>query len=199
MTNDARRWISADGAGIYVLLPLCIALQSLPTTWRTALLLQRDAFFAGHWWQLLSAHCVHLNWSHLGFNMLGLAVLQQLFGPQLAGWRCWLGLVFIAIASSAGLLAFSPEVKWYGGFSGVLTGMYIYAAITVLRRQTLLAGAVLCIIGVKVITEQWRGVAIDYSSLSAIPVVVDAHLYGALAGAAYVVFILTLINTKRGG
>ncbi|MGI9296252.1 MAG: rhombosortase [Pseudomonadales bacterium] len=197
MTGN-KEWLSTDGAGIYVLLPLCVTLQSLPTEWGTSLLLQRDTFFAGQWWQLLSAHCVHLSWPHLGFNMVGLAVLQQLFGPQLAGWRCWLGLVFIAVVSAASLLAFSPAVQWYGGFSGVLTGMYVYAAIRVLRHQVLLGSAVLCIIGAKIIAEQWQGATIDYSSLSAIPVVVDAHLYGALAGAAYAALTLTMVNIKRG-
>ena len=198
MKRGNTEWLSTDGAGIYVLLPLCLALQSLPAAWRAALLLQRDTFFAGQWWQLLSAHCVHLSWLHLGFNMLGLAVLQQLFGPQLAGWRCWLGLVFIAVVSSAGLLALSPAVQWYGGFSGVLTGMYIYAAITVLRQQALLGSAVICIIGAKIIAEQWQGTTIDYSSLSAIPVVVDAHLYGALAGAVYAALTLITSKLRRG-
>ncbi len=185
MTNANKKWLSTEGTGIYLLLPLCIALQSLPASWRTALLLHRDDVFAGQWWQLFSAHCVHLSWLHLAGNMLGLALLQQLFGPLLVGWRCWLGLMFIAAASSASLLAFSPEVAWYGGFSGVLIGMYVYAAIAAWRGQVLLAGAVLCIIGAKVIVEQWQGIAISRSSLSAIPVVVDAHLYGALAGAVY--------------
>lgn len=198
MTRGNTEWLSTDGAGIYGLLPLCVALQSLPTEWSTPLLLQRDMFFAGQWWQLLSAHYLHLSWLHLGFNMLGLAVLQQLFGPQLAGWRCWLGLLFVAVVSSASLLAFSPAVQWYGGFSGVLTGMYVYAAIRVLRQQALLGSAVLCIIGAKVIVEQWQGATIDYSSLSAIPVVVDAHLYGALAGAAYAALTLTTANIKHG-
>lgn len=191
MTHANSEWLSTDGAGIYSLLLVCVALQSLPAAWREPLLLQRDAFFAGQWWQLLSAHCVHLSWLHLGFNMLGLAVLQQLFGTQLAGWRCWLGVLLIAATVSTVLLACNPTVQWYGGFSGVLTGLYVYAATIVLRRQALLGGAVLCIIGAKVVAEQWQGASIDYSSLSAIPVVVDAHLYGALAGGAYALLQLT--------
>ncbi|MGI9286641.1 MAG: rhombosortase [Pseudomonadales bacterium] len=185
MTHDKTEWLSTNGVGIYVLLPICLTLQGLPEVWRELLLLQRDTFFAGQWWRLPSAHFVHLSWPHLGYNMLGLVVLQQLFGPQLAGWRCWLGIAFIAVLCSAALLAFSPAVQWYGGFSGVLTGMFVHAAITVLRQQALLAGAVLCIICAKIISEQWQGATINYSRLSAIPVVVDAHLYGALAGAVY--------------
>lgn len=185
MINKSKAWLRSEGASIYLLLPLCIALQSLPSGWHAALLMQRDGVFAGQWWQLISAHCTHLSWLHLAGNMLGLALLQQLFGPLLAGWRSWLGLILIAIACSVSLLAFSPEVEWYGGFSGVLTGMYVYAAITAWRGQALIAGAVLCIIGTKVVLEQWQGIAISQSSLSDIPVVVDAHLYGALAGAAY--------------
>ncbi len=89
-------------------------------------------------------------------------------------------------------------MQWYGGFSGVLTGMYIYAAITVLRQQALLGSAVICIIGAKIIAEQWQGTTIDYSSLSAIPVVVDAHLYGALAGAVYAALTLITSKLRRG-
>lgn len=198
MTRDNTEWLSSDGAMIYALVAVCVALQCLPAAWSQALLLQRDTFFAGQWWQLLSAHCVHLSWLHLGFNMLGLAVLQQLFGAQLADWRCWGGVLFSALVISACLLGFSPAVQWYGGFSGVLTGMYVYAAIAALRQQALLGGAVLCIIGAKVIGEQWQGTTIDYSSLSAIPVVVDAHLYGALAGAAYAALAWMACKFTRG-
>ncbi len=196
MTHGNDRWLNSDGTGIYALVLVCVMLQSLPAAWSESLLLQRDAFFAGQWWQLLSAHMVHLSWLHLGFNMLGLAVLQQLLGAQLTGWRSWGGVLFIAVAISTCLLAFSPAVQWYGGFSGVLTGMYISAAIAALRQQMLLGGAVLCIIGAKVVAEQWRGVAIDYSSISAIPVVVDAHLYGALAGAAYAAYSRAARNAE---
>ncbi len=185
MSNASKHWFNTDGVGIYLLLPLCAALQSLPPSWRTALLLDRDTVFAGHWWQLLSAHWMHLSWLHLAGNMLGLAVLQQLFGSQLAGWRGWLGMVFIAIACSVSLLVFSPEVQWYGGFSGVLSGLYVYAALATWQRHKLLAAAVLAIIGTKIFTEQWQDLAITRSSFSAIPVVVDAHLYGALAGTVY--------------
>ncbi len=198
MTNANKEWLGTDGVGVYILLPVCAALQSLPASWRTALLLDRDAFFAGAWWQLLSAHWVHLGWLHLAGNMLGLALLQQLFGSQLAGWRCWLGMVFIAIACSASLLAFSPQVQWYGGFSGVLTGLYVYAALAALPQHKLLAGAVLCIIGTKVVAEQWHGIAISRSSFSAIPVVVDAHLYGALAGVVYAALMAAGSNNSTG-
>lgn len=196
MNNADKQWFSSAGAGVYVLLPLCVALQSLPASWRSALLLDRDAFFAGAWWQPLSAHWVHLSWLHLAGNMLGLAVLQQLFGAQLSGWRCWLAMLFIAIACSVGLLVFSTEVQWYGGFSGVLTGLYVYAAIAAWQQHKLLAGAVLCIIGAKVIAEQWQGSAINHSSFSAIPVVVDAHLYGALAGVVYATLLLIRCSTS---
>lgn len=185
MVTAWREWSRKDGAGLFLLLPLCVALQSLPATWRAALLLQRDAFYDGAWWQLLSAHFVHLSWPHLGFNMLGLVVLQQLFGLQLSAWRGWIGMVLIAAATGIGLLALSPGVRWYGGFSGVLTGLFVYAAATSLRQRTVLAGTVLAIIAAKIVTEQWRGAAIDHSGISSIPVVVDAHLFGALAGAAY--------------
>lgn len=141
----------------------------------------RTAIAAGQWWRLLTAHFVHLSWRHAVLDLAGLVLLWFLFARDLDPWA-WAAVTLAAAAAiDCGLWLRDPQVTWYLGLSGVLHGVLAAAAFVRLRRRDLegwiLAGLLLA----KLAYEQIHG-AMPFAG--DMPVIVDAHLYGALGGLA---------------
>ena len=147
---------------------------------RDALRFERSAIADGQWWRLLTAHLVHLSPGHALLNCAGLALMWALFARawRPAGWL--LILLASAAAIDAGLWWGSSTVQWYVGSSGVLHGVMAAGTLAHWRARepdrVLLAGFLLA----KLAWEQTRG-ALPFAG-SAVPVLVDAHLYGAAGG-----------------
>jgi rhomboid family GlyGly-CTERM serine protease len=135
----------------------------------------RGAIAAGGWWRLLTAHIVHLDAHHLILNELGIVLVWSLFAQDYDAVE-WCGIVLGgALAISCGLWWLSPRVGWYVGASGVLhtvmgAGAARHLAERAWDRWILFLG-----LGVKLLWEQ-------FGRHAAPLVVVDAHLYGAIAG-----------------
>jgi rhomboid family GlyGly-CTERM serine protease len=162
-----------------------------------ALRYQRSAVMQGEPWRLLSGHLVHLSWSHMLMNLLALALLWALLGETLtlAAWS--LLLLSCALFDGLGLLLFNPAVEWYVGLSGVLHGLFLAGALAGLasgRRDALLLFVALV---VKLAWEQLAGPLPGSAAAAGGPVVVDAHLYGAIAGTATVALMLGLPGWRR--
>ena len=154
---------------------------------------QRDAILAGEWWRLVTGHFVHLGWAHLGLNVMGLVLMWTLFAADYTP-RQWLIIVAGSIAAiDAGFLLLNPELVWYVGLSGALHGVMAAGTLAHLRRREP-DGWILAVFLIgKLVYEQVVGV-MPYSLKSAGgPVVVDAHLYGAV-GALIVTASLALLR-----
>lgn len=146
---------------------------------RATLRYDRLGIAAGQWWRLLGAHFVHLDARHLLFNLVGLALLWRLFAHEYRGLR-WLAIFLLAMLSvDAGLWWGSPQVAWYVGASGALHGIWSAGAWAQWRRDSLLSALPLAALLLKLGAEQWGGGSVVVSGM---PVVVQAHLYGALGG-----------------
>jgi rhomboid family GlyGly-CTERM serine protease len=134
-------------------------------------------------WRLLTAHLVHFDARHLAMNLAGLLLLWWLFVGD-ARLRQW---AVVALASAltvgAGLWFLQPSVAWYVGSSGVLHGAWAAAGVAARRRWRLESTVTLALLAAKLALEQWRGPL--SSGLDAqLPVIVGAHLYGAIGGLA---------------
>lgn len=169
---DRGRWI-----WLLVILVSLHALLGLGDSVTALLRYDRSAIAAGGWWRLLSAHIVHLDVHHLILNELGLVLLWSLFAQDFDAVEWCVVVLSGALAISSGLWWGSPHVTWYVGASGVLHSvMTAGAAQHLITRQwdrwILLIG-----ISGKLIYERMAGHAAPF-------VVIDAHLYGALAGFA---------------
>jgi rhomboid family GlyGly-CTERM serine protease len=175
------RSLNCDGRLGAALALICLALLAVGLageTARQALRYDRDALAGGEWWRLATAHLVHLGFEHAAVNVLGLALLWMLFARDYSP-RAWL----LILAGSAGAIDLGlwisdSTVRWYVGSSGVLHGLLAAGtAAHLLRREAegWLLGAFL--IG-KLAYEQTVGAL----PLVPGPVIVDAHLYGALGG-----------------
>src|SRR4030095_8383905 len=106
--------------------------------------------------------------------------------------RQWLIIAIASVAAiDAGFLLFNPELDWYVGLSGVRHGVMAGGTLAHLRRREPDAWILVVFLIGKLAYEQLIGV-MPYSMKSAGgPVVVDAHLYGAI-GALIVAVPLAL-------
>jgi rhomboid family GlyGly-CTERM serine protease len=158
----------------------------------------RTAIAAGEVWRLATGHLVHLGWAHTAMNLAGLAVLALLFADWLRT-REWLLVSLVAAAAiDAGLYWGHPEIVWYVGLSGVLHGLWGAGAITGTLQRAPGAPYLLILLAGKLGWEAAAG-ALPFSAETAGgAVIVAAHLYGALGGAAWSTCRLAVQRLRRG-
>ncbi len=169
---------------------LCLVLQfsGLEPTLR----FDRQAIEKGHWWLLLSGNFVHLSDSHLGMNMAGLALIVALVWTQFNVWQWLLIIIFSSICVGLGLFFFDQQINWYVGFSGTLHGLIIAGSLADLKRYPLSASALLAMVSAKLVWEQVAGPLPGSESVAGGSVVVNSHLYGAIAGLVIGVIMLVI-------
>ncbi len=173
---------SIQGAWLVGLLAAVLVLLWLTgETGRELLRYERTAVLQGQYWRLVTGHLVHGSGQHLLLNAVGLGLIAALF-PREYTVRGWL----LILASSVviidlGFVFLEPQLAWYVGLSGVLHGALAAGAIGWWRHESKpLALALTAVLVGKLAWEQWHG-ALPLSG--DMPVVVDAHLYGAIGGA----------------
>lgn len=142
----------------------------------------REAILHGEVWRLVTAHFAHLGWSHLAMNLAGLALIWLLF-HRVYTTRQWLAALAVSMLGvGAGVLAFLPAVHWYVGLSGVLHGLFVAGALASLaagyRAELLLLGLLV----VKLAWEQVHGALPGSEGFAGGTVLVESHLFGAIAG-----------------
>lgn len=144
----------------------------------------RSALAAGELWRLVTAHFVHLGVGHLWLNLVALALLALLVEDALASGE-WLAATAAAVfAIDLGLYAFDQEVAWYVGLSGVLHGYAAAGALLLAARGERIGFALLTGLIAKIAWEQHAGAISFSAAATGGPVVVAAHLYGAIGGLA---------------
>jgi rhomboid family GlyGly-CTERM serine protease len=148
---------------------------------RELLRYERTAVLNGQYWRLLTGHFVHGSTQHLLLNGVGLGLIAALF-PREYSVRAWLLILASSIVTiDLGFVFLEPQLQWYVGLSGVLHGALAAGTLGWWRHESkpLALGLTAVLIG-KLAWEQWHG-ALPLSG--DMPVVVDAHLYGAIGGA----------------
>ncbi|MFL6619371.1 MAG: rhombosortase [Povalibacter sp.] len=167
-------WVLGLFAGVSVLLAL--GGESV----RLALRYEKSAVWNGEYWRLLTGHLVHASAAHLLLNVIGGGLIAGLF-PREYSVRAWLFILLASVvAIDLGFVLFEPQLQWYVGLSGVLHGALAAGAIAWWQHETrALASALTLVLVGKLCWEQWQG-ALPLSG--DMPVIVDAHLYGAVGG-----------------
>lgn len=163
-----------------------------------ALRFERGAVAGGEWWRLLSGHLVHLGWSHLWLNIAGLTLIWALVGPLLSIRQWWITALVCAFGTGLGLVLGVPELEWYVGLSGVLHGLLAAGTVAGIAAGQRDMGLLLLALAAKLGWEQWRGPLPGSVEAVGGPVVVDAHLYGAIAGVGMALAVLVWRWMVRG-
>lgn len=162
---------------------------------RLQLRFDRDAIGSGELWRLVTGHIVHLGMAHTVLNVVALLLVWLLIGSSLTT-AAWLLVIACSLAGiDLGLWTLDPELAWYVGLSGLLHGMFAAGLVAQVREsptETVAMGVLM--IG-KIIYEQSVGPLPGSEATSGGAVVVDAHLYGALAGA--LAALALTIGTRR--
>lgn len=144
----------------------------------------------GQIWRLFTGNFVHANWRHLLIDLAGLLLWTALAGYLETRRSYLLLLVGSGLGVGLGLLLLDPGVAWYVGLSGILHGLFAASAIGLLSRREWLGGlSLLAALSLKIIWEQRCG-DLGTAHLLGVPVVVDAHLYGAVTGGAIALALL---------
>ena len=180
--SEARSVSPIPGAWLVGLLALVLVLLWFTgESGRELLRYERAAVLQGQYWRLLTGHFVHGSGQHLLLNAVGLGLIAALF-PREYSVRGWLLILASSIVTiDLGFVFLEPQLEWYVGLSGVLHGALAAGALGWWRHESrALALALTAVLVGKLAWEQWHG-ALPLSG--DMPVVVDAHLYGAIGGA----------------
>jgi len=175
---------STGGLGFFLSLAvLLIVLGMLPQSGLTALIYARTRVGEGEFWRLITASFVHPDWTHLVWNLVGLAVVAAIVS------RCfgYIGWIVVTLSSAGvtglGLYWFSPATLSMAGLSAVLHGLVSSAAVAQLWRGDRLAGSGLTLlVAAKLIWEQLYGAPPWVGPTVGGAVAIDAHLHGAIGG-----------------
>lgn len=161
------------------ILVVCIGFQisGRSELWRY----DRHLIEQGDLWLFFSSHFVHLGWNHFYMNM-AMLVMVPLFFPRHRLLLFVITLLVSILSIGLGLYYLSSEIIWYVGLSGVLHGLFVMGALVELQRHRVYGGVLLLAISGKLIFEQYFGALPSTESFVGGSVIIDAHLYGAVAG-----------------
>ncbi len=191
-----RQWRTAylSWFAMLLLVVAIVALSATGEAGRGYLRFERMAILNDRqYWRLLTGHLVHGSWQHTWLNLAGLGLVAMLFrGVYTPMQWCRIGLLS-ALCIDLGLVMLMPKLQWYVGLSGVLHGLLAAGAVAWWRIENPWFAAALSVLLIgKLCWEQWQG-ALPLSG--DLPVIVNAHLYGALGGV--LAGVLMLPRLKR--
>lgn len=145
---------------------------------------QRAAILEGEYWRLITGHLIHGTWNHWFLNILGLALVWAIYPRYFSHASALLLCLGIALVTSMTLLVWNPAVMWYVGMSALLHGLFTAWSVLDLLHGRRMALVPLVLVGVKLAYEQMMGPLPASEASAGLPILVDAHLYAALAGMA---------------
>lgn len=143
-----------------------------------------DAVARGEVWRLVSGHLQHLGWPHFALNVTALGLIWLLVGSGYSTAQ-WLLVLAVSLAAiDVGLWVGLPDLVWYVGLSGVLHGVFAAGAVAHLRRNRIEAAVLLSLLALKLGYEFAVGPLPGSETTAGGRVITEAHLFGALGGAA---------------
>lgn len=166
-----------------LLVALLLAFQLASAAAPGQLRYDRTAILAGDAWRLVTGHLVHADAVHLGWNLLGVALVALLFARDYRPLQWVAVLLASLLAVDVGFLLLEPQLEWYVGFSGVLHGLMAAGLLAWLRQsRDPLTWLVTGLFAAKLAWEHVAGPLPFTSESLSLPVVHEAHTYGAMGG-----------------
>jgi rhomboid family GlyGly-CTERM serine protease len=168
------------------LAPLALAalMLALQVTNLDALRYDRAAVLHGELWRLVTGHFVHADAAHLAWNLAGLALVAWLFVREYERREWLVILVASTVAIDLGFLLLEPQLEWYVGFSGVLHGLMAGGLLAwLVRHRDGVTVIVALVFAAKLAWEHLVGPLPFTAQTLSLPVIHQAHTYGAIGGA----------------
>lgn len=157
----------------------------------------RTEIVNGQWWRIFTGNMVHLGYSHLFLNLAGLAVISLLLASAMPMRHWVLTGVISMLGVGTGLFLLDTHLIWYVGLSGALYGLLLGGAIALYQQDRAMAVLIGGYTVGKIVWEQINGPVRSSETLSGGNVIVNAHLYGMLAGGTTVIVLLLLNLYQR--
>ncbi|MDD3591797.1 MAG: rhombosortase [Sulfurovum sp.] len=167
---------------------LCGALQMLPLALHDGLYYHAEQMPSALYYLWLTPHLLHLSTVHYLVNILSLGVVLFTFRSVFTPLGFFLLFGFSGLMVTLGLWSFSPDVDEYAGMSGVIYGLLSAGLLRSAKTYPFLSWSVLSLIAGKTVYEQFDGPHLSIQNRLGEVVIVDAHLYGFVAGLIFVLF-----------
>lgn len=147
-----------------------------------ALRYDRAAIADGEIWRLLTGHIAHLNPAHLLLNLAGLLLVWLLVGGRFSRLEWCLVIAATIAVIDCGFWFLDPGLGWYVGLSGLLHGLLLAGLVRGFRDAPGESIALGLLVILKIAYEQLAGPLPGSEASAGGPVIVNAHLYGAVGG-----------------
>ena len=159
----------------------------------------RAALAEFEWWRLWTGHLIHASWPHVGLNAFGLVLIAWLFPePHSARWHL-LRFMWLALATSMMMWWWVPDLDWYVGMSGVLHGSFVMGLWWLFRQGDRLAFVLLVLLAGKLLLEHFYGPVTSDEELVGVPVLTQAHSFGAIAACIWMPIEAWVIFRRDSG
>ncbi|MES2822863.1 MAG: rhombosortase [Pseudomonadota bacterium] len=158
----------------------------------------RSKIIDGEYWRLFTGNLVHYGFAHLAMNIaafliIGFSLLRDV------SLKVYVPLfVSCAMAVGIGTLLWNPELVFYRGLSGVIHGLIVAGLLLNSFRNPWLSYLFVGLVFAKIFHEHQAGFQENQlQTLIPVPVAVDSHWYGALAGLIYMGLLMALQKIKK--
>lgn len=183
-------WLTLSLCAVLLLLG-CFAAITEP-----ALQFDRTLIAAEQWWRLFSGQFIHYGSYHLFMNVAALLLVGFILLRNISLFIYLELLATTLTAVGLGLYINNSELSYYAGLSGVLHGLIVAGLLLTLVETPMFNGLALFAVAGKLLQEQSASFDVNHPLLP-VPVAVDAHVYGALAGLVFGCVILALSLRKK--
>ena len=157
---------------------------------------ERKAILEGELYRLFTAHIVHLNWVHSLLNITAAVIGWRLLKDSMSSQQWILSIVICSLIISI-LLFCIPDLQWYVGFSGIVHGLMLQGLVLEQHLRFVKKALLICALFLKVFYEYWQGSSSAEIELINGNIVVEAHLFGLLAGLVMIIYIKTMMLYRR--
>lgn len=180
---------------LLMVLMLCFSMMGM----EALLEFNREKILQGEYWRLMTSNLVHYGLSHLLMNLAAFIIISFTLLRELSLKSYLVLLLMCGMAVNLGTLFFNSELHFYRGFSGALHGLIVAGLLFNSFRNRWLSYVCVALVFGKIIHEHQADFqANQLQALMPVPVAVDSHLYGALAGVVFFgLFYLQLHLRKK--
>lgn len=182
---------------VIVFCALIIMLSTNPRVFEV-LALYSDAVNHGQWWRLLTANLVHFGWAHTLMNTAALLLCTLAFFSDCTVKKFSILLIWCCLSVGVGIYFLNPEYTPYAGLSGAIHGLIVAGLLQTRVYPVWIRVIGLSLIAAKLIQENSSDYeATDLQALIPAAVAVEAHVYGAIAGALFAAGDLLFTKSKK--